>query len=884
MATDWENHYKATVLDPSRQAGNALPEDLFLRYGISGGHRDPSRFDSRIAETVRYWKKLSINTKVYKPLADVLLAAHDELVREKALTHEEFTRRLADARSRAAKRLSSWIATVAGGIPYVTSAALAHLADLTGGLMTEEEVHTKLTEVGVQLIDPEWDVPAEPPIGNTVALASNLRLLGYRISPQAVFSADQLSGGFRLKDGFRLVGGDGSRLTRAQVEEAKAAVARRTRDSRQTAADNVLTTMLRAADAGALDRLVRWETAQFIRTALANGMPPQVAGDIAAELGLDRSEALELTVTLLSGVAPAAMAPDGAAMVVSALSGNRLREAEALLAGLDEEEAGAEVRSRVQRLASEVAQLVAEADAAERDGQGEAAAERLTKARTLAQDDADLAARLARIPPPPPSGVQTGVDGTRVTVWWTPSPATVGEVTYRVVRNVDREAVGPDDGELVAETGGNHTVDLSPPVAERLTYTIFTLRGATASRGATAPPLRLLPPVGGFELAADGGRVTGSWQLPAAAIDLVVTRTQTGREEPGARIPHAPGAVSSFADEQVRIGAAYDYRVAPVYLSRSGERHEGPGVTGHIVVEHAPAPVTDLTADILPGANGQEVRLRWTPPAGGRVEIRRAGTEPPWAPGDVIPVQAVDGYGEAVGAAATTGPDGRAEAVIPARQGRVVITAVTCGQGRAVIGNAVPLELSAMISGLRVRRQWDTVRVNWIWPDGVHEARVRWSTGTSGGEVSCTRRAVRDDGGVRLEVGPHAVTVAVRSVVRQRHRELLSPPVVREMPARPPRVTWWLGATGWPGFRRRSVLRLRSDQFCEVPQLVLVTGAGGGRDGGELGRLPARRLPANRDTDVDVSDVVPAALADDTTCALADPTDAAVILVRGGRG
>jgi hypothetical protein len=218
---------------------------------------------------------------------------------------------------------------------------------------------------------------------------------------------------------------------------------------------------------------------------------------------------------------------------------------------------------------------------------------------------------------------------------------------------------------------------------------------------------------------------------------------------------------------------------------------------------------------------------------------------------------------------------------IGAGQGHFVLTAVTRSRHRAVVGNSVSLELSAVVTGLHIRRQWDTVRVGWLWPDGVHEARVSWTTATEGGNLSCSRRAFLDEGGVRLELGPQAATIAVRTVVRQRHTEVLSAPAIGEIPARPPRVTWLLEREGWP--RRRSMLELSADQSCAVPQLVLAI-PGGGAGGPELGCLAPRWIAAGRDHRTDVTDIVPPALVDEVICTFADPATAAVTLVRKTSG
>ncbi|GAB7038297.1 MULTISPECIES: bacterial transcriptional activator domain-containing protein [Catenuloplanes] len=862
MASDAWDHYKTEVLAPARQAGNVPPRDLFVRYAMSGAHRTGDRFEERITETVRYWRKLAVSTKVYKPLAEALLAAHEQLRRDGALTVAAFTARVEEERSRADATLEAWVTGIAAGIPYVTRAAVAHLVELTGGITGEAEVRAKLSAGGVRVIDPDWDVPGAAPVGTAGALGPSLKLLGHRLSVQAVFTPEQLAGGFRLKDGFRLVGGDGSRLTRRAVEKAKAELATRSRDSRLTAADTVLTMLLNAEAAGALDRLVLWEVVQSIRSTLAGGMPPRVAADMAAALGLDREEALELTVAVAGGPGAAADPADDGALITAALAGQRLREAEALLAGLADDAATADVRARVRQLAEQVATLDARATEAERDGRPEEAARLLADAVRLAADDEGLTGRLARIPPPPPGAVRAGPDGDRVTISWTHSAAESGEITYRVIRTGGRAAIGPDDGDQVAGTVANHAVDPAPPVASSLVYTVFAQRGAAVSAGTAAPPVRVLPPVSGFELTGTERRVTGTWQLPPAAVDVVVMRRTDGAETV---VAHRPGAVTAFADDDVRLGAAYEYRVTPVYPDPDTGRVEGPSVICRVVVEPAPEPVTDLTVDVVTGTGTPRTRLTWTVPPAGRVEIRQAAAEPPWPPGTVVSARDVDGHGQACGVVPSITPDGRAEAVLPAVQGRSVLTAVTRGQGRAVIGTSVPVELSAVVRGLRLRRQWDTVLVGWIWPDGIQEARLEWSTPDGGGELSCSRRAFLDDGGVRLPVGPRPVTVSVRTVVRQRHTETVSPAVAGSVPARPPRVRWALRAAGrWP-VPRRVLLRLRSDQACQLPELVLSVGAR------ELGRVRARPLPAEQDLDEDVTALVPPDAVNTATCTLAEP-------------
>ncbi|GIF26532.1 hypothetical protein BJ973_000976 [Actinoplanes tereljensis] len=865
MPSDWDD-YKATVLDPARKAGNVPPEDLFLRYRITGVHREPVQFDARVEETVRFWKTQKTVSKVYQPLAGALLVAHAELNRAKALTYAEFARRRETAAAQATTRLDDRIALVAKGIPLLTRAALEHLVAENGGVLSADEVRARIKLGGVTIIEPPWDIP-DRPAESAIALPPKLRLLGLRISPEVVFSRERLAAGFTLKQGFQLTA-DGGRLTSEVLEVAKGLQAQRTRDDRTTAADTVLTILLRAQRAGTLDQLVCWEVAELVRAQLGHGLPPAVAAEAAVAAGLDRAEALELTASLVPGTGRPAEAKDGET-VSAALAAGSLREAERLLAALPEAAVPAEVRVRVRAAAAALQELVGRADRAEREGRSEETAGLLAEAVHRAVDDPDLAARLDRIPPPPPAGVRAESDGVRIAVRWAPSPAVTGRIGYRVVRAA-AAAISPDGGEPVAEATVNHAADPSPPVARPVVYTVFAVRGTSVSPGVAAAPVTLLPPVTGFELGTDGSSVTGSWQSHPAASAVEVTRTRTDGDGGEVVVAAGSGPATAFADPAVELDVNYAYVVRPVYSGPGGERCTGPAVAGTVLVERPPEAVTDLRAEVVDGPDGSRLRLTWTTPPGGRVEIRRSAGPAPWPAGERVTAAAVNGWGEVAGGGHLPGAGGRTEVLVPTGQGNVVLTAVSRGRSGAVIGNSLELALAATVTGLRARRRWDSVQVDWLWPDGIHEARVTWSAPDRRGEREISRRTFVDDGGVRLDTGPGEVAVSVRSVIRERHTELASTPVTVRVAGRPPRVEWALQSAR---LRRRRVLRLRADQDCVLPDLRLVLGSAGSA------RVAGRPLVAGQVAEVDVTAFVPATGTAAAACEPADPAATTVVLV-----
>jgi hypothetical protein len=877
VTTAW-TAYQSAVLEPARQAGNCLPPDLCARYGINDGHlRDDDRFKARVEEITKYWKKLELTSKLYKSLAVALLADHTRLTSAGTLNPAEFRRERQAAREQSASRLRQWVTTIADDVPRVTGAILTRLVEMTDGLQDERQVRAELAKAKVTVIEPAWQVPPRPPVATAVVMRTHLSLLGLALSPQLVFPDGTLAKGYVLKGGFRLA--DGRRLTHDAVTEAQRLQAMRPHDSRKTAADTVLATLARAvADPATLDALVLWEIAASMQRNLTAGMPVRLVAKLAAETGLALAEAEELAVTLATSSAAGASADAaagdaGSGLILEVLAAGDLREAERLLAAMRADEISDAMRAQVTSAAARVAELQAHADAAHRAGNSEDAARLLADAVQRARDDADLTARLARIPPPPAADVVTGTGSGQATLRWTPSPAQIGQISYRVRRTAHVAAVSAEEGDLVAETDRNQACDPQPPVAVALVYTVFASRDqATWSAGAAADEITLLPPVTDLVLSADARSVTGVWKPHPSTAAVTVTRSRDDRPGEVTPVPTEPGAASGFIDRSVLVGVAYTYTVTAIYVNGSGARLAAPPVAGPVVPAPEPTAVNDLTAEVLVDDTSSRLQLAWTSPAGGNVAIRRAGTPPPWPTGAKVPLAVAAGYGDALDGPRETGPNRRVSMLAAVGQGRFVCSAVTIGQSEAVIGNSVSVELLATVTGLRAQRRWDSVTVSWLWPQGAHAARIHWSTADQAGERTCTPREYYDNGGVVLETGPAEVTIGVATLVREGHELLASPMVTTRVNGRPPTLTWGLHQVG--PLRRRVVLTLRGDQAFHVPALVLTAGQE------KITRLEPGWITPEKEITVDVSKFVDVSLIDRIDCLPVEPEHDGWILTR----
>jgi hypothetical protein len=857
------DHYKRSVLDPARKSGHLPPRDLFVRYGLDPRRvRDLEEFKKQLDEVVRYWKKLSATGKLYRPLIEAMLAAHADLERKGILTPEAFGKQHEDSRNQARSALDQRITTIAAATPCVTLGTVARLVEASEGLFDAREVRDALAKQNVTVVDPAWSVPAAPPIPSARSLRAPLAVLGMRLSVEVVLTSETVRAGFRLEDGFRLSRG-GERLTREKIDKARAEQAQRRHDERKTASENVLAILSTAAGtAGGIDALILWEVADRLRPDVAAGLPVRAVAESAAELGLDPAEAVKLAATLAGDAGGASRPePDETQLVLDTVRAGGLREAQRMLAALPAQ-AAPDARKQVEEAAKKVADLVRAADAAQQAGTDpEEVAKLLADAVETAGDDDRLRARLARMPPPPATGVQAGVEEHRVTVRWSPSLARTGAIRYRVVRATGRPAVSASGGTHVAETEVNEAEDGRPPAAAPTYYTVFAGRGGQAwSAGASSEPITLVPEVTELVLAADERSVTGSWRIHPDTVEVEVTRTSSERGASPAPVALPAGVPAGFVDTAVRIGTSYEYRVVAVYRDPSGRRRPAAGVVASASPQRAPTPVRDLSVELQPGRVPPSALASWTPPAGGSVQVLSATVEPPWPEGATVPRGEAISYGRSLpGASAGGGASGaRASVSVPVRHGRLFLTAVTFGPDHAVVGNTVTLSLVDPVTSLQARRLGDSAALRWIWPSGATAARVRWWPNAEGGDRAAadaeigdvrdvSHREYADDGGVAIGVGPGSVNVSVQTVATGPDGETLSLPVTTVVAGRAPEVAWALRRTGFPG-RRRFWLVLSCEQPCRVPALVVVRARrgrlpGGPHSGRRVAEIAPRDLP-----------------------------------------
>lgn len=633
--------YEDEVLAAARTGGP--PADLFVRYGVGPDRErrlsaDPEAFAAHVAAVCTYWRGLQARRRTLRRVLVDLVAAHERLEREGALTHGHFSRVRAQT---AARALAEW-SDIADGLStsLVDRWALRAMAGSVG--MPEGEAERLLRERGVRVVEQLPELPVQPPVRTFRSLRDNLRTRGAVFSPEVVFGAGRLAGGFTVVDGFRLV--DGGVLDDAALDGAVARVQVEPLTEGKAAAENVLGVLRSCATRAERDAVVLWEVAEDLRAR------PAEVGEAALARPWTRRGLAEAEAALLA--AAVRRRPAGSDRVARAerevrdlLADDQLRQAQAAAADLPADHgAAAQVRERAVR----VEELSARAEEELREGRDEEAARALAAACALAADDDGLRARLGEVPPLPPREVRARVEGRGAVVVWRPSPSLVGRIGYRVVRRVGRGAREA----LAGEVSGTEFIDPGLPVGTEVRYAVAAVReGRGASEPGVTDPVLLAPEVGDLSVHAGEDEVTGAWRVPPEAVRVEVVRGEGAPPRGGDGVRVATDGMG-FRDRGVRPDVEYYYRVRAVYLTSGGSARGSEGLVRRVVPGPPPPPVEDLL--VVPDGEGG-FTASWTPPARGRVSLRTAAARPPWPPGTRVPPAEVAAHGAPVPAVSPPG-------------------------------------------------------------------------------------------------------------------------------------------------------------------------------------------------------------------------------------
>jgi hypothetical protein len=809
VAWDCER-YLAEVLDPARKAGNVPPTDLYRRYGLPPHAIDQLAFQARVGEVVACWKQLK-GRHQYTSLAEGLLAAHAKLKQAGDLTQQGFARHQAEARKAQLAQLARLAESEASQATHVGPASVARLRDALRGAVSDDDVREALGRAGVRVVSHYPVLPAKPH-PKQADLARNCDQLGLRLSAEVVFGR-AVGHGFRILGGFRLA--DGRALTEAEISDARDRLAKLPfADPAKVPSGNVLAILRATARTpGALDTLLLSEIVERMRVWADRGFVQKAVAGQGRDLGLDEDEAGLLAAAILLGGTREALSRQ----VADELASGRLRSAQRLSVGLLAEDP---LLERIAAASAEVSAIIRRADGEAARGRTEEAAALLARAIDLARDDDGLPPRLAAIPPPAPPSARAEADGNRVLVTWQPSPAATGGVQYLVARGEGRAPGSPAAGTaVVTRVERTDVTDDEAPPGTELFYSVFATRGGDAwSPPASTKPAVITPDVAALSVSYSETSVTASWR-PYPGTDQVHVVRQEGRIPSGLDDgTPVPASLTGFADQRLRSGTEYWYRIVASYPSADGQRRHAKGAVVRAVPEPLPQPVSDL--DITEPAGDAPAALAcWTAPPYGQVRLVLSGQPLQWPAGTRISLDDAAALRDIQGAP-RHGSDGRDVMELPLPPGRHLVTPLTTARNTVAVGRAAVAWLVDPVDGLRAARKHDDVEVSWIWPDHATDALVRWP----GGERRRSRRAYEDEGGAVITVGAAETTIEVRAVYSREGRPVVSGCVRHRVPARAVAVSYRLRSASHRQ-RREYTFELTAERSVRLPPLIVMRGS-----------------------------------------------------------
>jgi len=356
----------------------------------------------------------------------------------------------------------------------------------------------------------------------------------------------------------------------------------------------------------------------------------------------------------------------------------------------------------------------------------EAAAELYVQAARLCSDR-EAEAALRRCRPAEPPRALARVDGEHVRVEWEPSAARVGDITYRVVRQVRGSAAG--EGSVVAAgTPSLAVTDSAAPAGAAVSYAVWTLRNDEQSmRAATTASVVVLRAVQDLELLPGDGVVELRWQLPSGASGARVLRSDddSTRRAAAEAITTSRHDGDGFRDATVRTGVTYKYQVEAEYQLLDGRLRYATGVVGAVRPQEPPRPVRDLALQM----SEDSVILSWTPPARGEVQLRLLDAAPEVHTEAVLTLSAAQRLGAPLRALGPSGP-GTLRAAVPADGRRHWLLPLTTVENVAAVGNPVEYDSRLpIITDLRAERLGSQVRLTWRWPPRAVEVRISTKVG-----------------------------------------------------------------------------------------------------------------------------------------------------------
>jgi hypothetical protein len=376
-----------------------------------------------------------------------------------------------------------------------------------------------------------------------------------------------------------------------------------------------------------------------------------------------------------------------------------------------------------------------------------------------------------------------------------------GWVAYRVVSGEEYQPViSPDSGDLVGVTRRPTALDLRAGTHALRHYAVWVNHGDSETSARAGQPVlhargTVVLPVTDLTLRVEGDRVHGRWTQRSGAAAVKVTRVPVDRASalPGYQAALTfPGEIivkdGGFTDTP-GTGGAFEYRVFAVGQVDGSDVLSTP-VTAQVTVDDHVEPVTDLRVE---RQDDGDLRLSWTPPRAGRVEVYRLNAPAPEGlrgvllPRDALPAQLREANRLMQPTEQVEGKTVISSVPMPPGWTRGYFVPVTVlGDSALRVGDEAVIILPLPPTQVRCVERVTHQVITFAWPEGVEMVRVnqgpRGAPAGQGGDarlVELTRQVYDEQGGMSLErsLPPTGCALHVYGVSYHRGAPVLSVPV-----------------------------------------------------------------------------------------------------------
>lgn len=656
-------------------------------------------------------------------------------------------------------------------------------------------------QAGLLVIDEKTQLPDQPPI-NPVQfsnLVQNLRDAQVKTIPELLHPG---SGMFAIVERYHCAGNPGLRLDVEAIKQQKEAAGKAI-NAANTARGEALAKLSNALSGGVdLDTVALYHLAELVKDAPATAAKRELMA-----CGVAETDA-KIIAALLDGRQKASQV-NRADQVRSLLAEGQLREAESQAGTLPEGDDKADVTKLIAAKKQELADLLAQADAARQRSDEAGAEKHLRDAALISRADADD--RLRQLPLASPGEVNATGDEAGVKVFWHSGPGHDGSTVYVVARTEGRTPAAPGDGAQVHRGTGTECADPGAPAAREVQYGVFaTAEGRPPSRPVVVA-VTPKPPVWDLKAETGVGTVAVHWQARPEARVLVT------RAAPGAAPAEVPASGSSIQLRDLPDGVTQVFEVTAIYRGTDGAelRSLPKTVTATPRGEAKPNDTLRISTSLVGGQT--RVRATWKKIDNSEVRILQTAASQPWPFGSVISPGEVQRAGTVLtGHVQQTGAERVLETELAG--GIHYLTPLSAGGTGVAVGKSQTVAIIEPVTSLVITPFADHATVAWHWPATVQLAEVSWRTaGDSDDDWDSevlSRAQYESKGGAHVPLGQRPVEVEVRAVITANGKRHPSAPVKATLTKVVKTAIRYRVAGGGPFGGRTKKLTFSADEPC----------------------------------------------------------------------